>query len=106
PPAPPSPVPTPPAPVPPSPLPTDPVLEAEMLTHPAILARYKTTASYKKTRDKVTGWKKGKPPLPIADPSGYIEEALQQWNAHPEIHNHFSKNFDGDEHRSYLNLKR
>jgi subtilisin family serine protease len=103
----PPPAPTPPVPVPPTPpLPTDPVLEAELLTHPAIQARYKTTREYKKIRDKVTRWKKGKPPIPIGDPAGYMEEALQQWNAHPEIHRHFGNNFDRDDHRSYLNLKR
>jgi hypothetical protein len=98
PPAPPSPVPTPPGPLP-GPV-TDPVLEAELLTHPALRARYTTTAAYKKIRDEVAKWRTGKPPRGIADIPGYMEEALQQWNAHPEIHGHFNGKFDGDPHSS------
>src|SRR5207344_3233681 len=42
----------------------------------------------------------------IADPATYIESAIQEWNANSSIHEHFNRNFDGDSHRSYLNLKR
>jgi hypothetical protein len=54
---------------------------------------------YEDIRTQVMGWG-------VPNPGMYIDNAISEWNANPTIHVHYGRNFDGDPHHSYLNLKR
>ncbi len=59
---------------------------------------------YWEGRDQVEHWTN---PAIGDDPVHYIEEAIDEWNAYPDIQEHFGdNNFDGDPENSYLNIKR
>ncbi len=73
--------------------------DTEWASNPGINSRYASAQKYKVVRDHVAGWG-------ISDPATYIESSIQEWNANTSIHVHFDRNFDGDPHRSFLNLKR
>lgn len=83
------------------PLPSSPSLSAqtEWDSSPMLKARYPNLTSYIKVRDEVSTWG-------IQNPGPYIAAALDEWNTNIRSHRHFGNNFDGDPHRSYLNLKR
>jgi subtilisin family serine protease len=76
-----------------------PVEQDEWNNNANIQSRYPTWQAYKTVRDKVISWG-------ISTPAPYIEAAISEWNNNTSIHTHFGRNFDGDPHRSYLNLKR
>jgi D-alanyl-D-alanine carboxypeptidase len=76
-----------------------PVAQTEWDTHRNIKARYKTWQTYETVRSQVASWG-------VNSPANYIEAAIGEWNANSSIHGYFGNNFDGDPHRSYLNLKR
>lgn len=78
---------------------TAPVEQVEWTVNPNINARYKTWQAYKAIRDQVVRWG-------VTNAATYIESAILEWNSNTSIHGHFDRNFDGDPHRSYLNLKR
>lgn len=80
----------------------DPIEQIEWKNNPYINGRYDTWQAYKLVRNKVVKWA-------IRNPALYIAEAIEQWNANPNVQNYFGlkgNNFDGDSRRSYLNLKR
>jgi hypothetical protein len=83
-------------------VPQQPIAQAEWNTHPHIQSRYNTWQAYESVRNRVAGWRNP----PVADPASYIDSAIVEWNANPGMHRDFDNNFDGDPHRSYLNLKR
>jgi hypothetical protein len=76
-----------------------PVAQTEWDTHRNIKARYKTWQAYEAVRSQVASWG-------VNNPADYIEAAIGEWNGNAGIHGYFGNNFDGDPHRSYLNLKR
>jgi hypothetical protein len=79
--------------------------QIEWEARPKIQTRYKTWQEYERVRNQVAGWTD---PV-VRDPDGFIEEAIDDWNANPKIHGYIGENgnnFDGNPHRSYLNLKR
>ena len=79
--------------------------QIEWEARPKIQTRYKTWQEYERIRNQVAGWSD---PV-VGDPDGFIEKAIGQWNANPSIYRYIGEhgnNFDGNPHRSYLNLKR
>jgi len=84
-------------------LPTTPVItgsaQSEYASSAILQSKYANVSLYEIARNQVISWG-------INNPGQHIESAIQEWNSNPGIHAHFDRNFDGDPHHSYLNLKR
>jgi hypothetical protein len=86
------------------------MIEAEAVweTHTNIHRYYQSKEAYWLVRDEVSSWTDP----PIDNPAAFIEEAIEEWETYPDLHEHFGDgkifkdNFDADPHSSYLNLKR
>ncbi|CAN0548055.1 unnamed protein product, partial [Laminaria digitata] len=70
----------------------------EWNTLPNIRSKYTSLHAYLTKRAEVVSWG-------VTHPASYIEAAITEWNGSPKVHRYFGS-FDGDPHKSYLNLKR
>jgi len=75
------------------------VEETEWNAKPVLQTKYTDVAKYKTVRQQVAAWG-------VTTPADYIEQAITEWNTKTGMHGHMGNNFDGDPHRSYLNLRR
>lgn len=79
-----------------------PLAQTEWQSSATLRTRYGNWQAYQAVRNRVSGWS-----VPaVTHVRAYIEGAIREWGHNKGIHGDFGNNFDGNPHRSYLNLRR